>query len=476
MNEAEARFALGRIFALRLPRSWDDLDLRRFPVANYIIFRDDLEATFEASRGRLRAARTHLQGNGIKPLFMVDEEGGRVSQVSSFFPPAPSPRSIARALTPDMTESLYAHVSAQLAALGIHVNLFPCLDVNTEPLNPIIGTRSYGDTPEQVTAYARAAIRGSRRFVACVGKHFPGHGMTRTDSHRELPIVMDSHARLDYMHIYPFKAAMAAGLDGIMVSHCLYMSLQDDGLPACLSAEIVVNQLRLRAGFNGLVLTDSLDMSAIADRVDPARAGFMAFEAGCDMLLYTEYSKRFERSFKSLLEAVLMGRIEIARVMESSRRRNKVVEHLKTLSPPSQPAEDDRYELLTGKVLARSFEIHDESQILPLSSDEVTVVTNSDEIVERLQASVPAITRTSEPSDAEGKVVIAWIPEPLVAAKCFGTLHKMVDVAGTSVLVTPYPALSRFLPDFDVTITVHDSTSRTHEAIIRTIFEKEEPR
>jgi beta-glucosidase-like glycosyl hydrolase len=467
MNEAEVRALLGRLFVLRLPTSWEAIDLKRFPVANYIIFEDCLEASLEGSQQRLAAARSHLEDQGIQPLFMMDEEGGRVTQMSRFFESAPSQRAVARALTPVMAGELYTHVSAYLSHLGIDVNLFPCVDVNTEPLNPIIGTRAYGDIPEQVSVYAREAINASRRFVATVAKHFPGHGMTRIDSHSELPIVTDSQTRMDYVHIHPFRDAIAAGIDGIMVGHCLYLAFQTDSLPASLSKHVVEEQLRGRLDFDGLVFTDSLDMKAVTAKEAGPRAGLLAIQAGCDMLLHTKYTDHFTRSFETLVDAVLMERLKIDRLAKSDRRRSKVIDRLKLLRQlPSLPPED-AYLFLLEKVRAASIEVKDIAGRLPLACEEALVLTTSPSVSERLRSRIPSIVEDPGQVDATGKVVILWIGEPLNVRKAFRNAQDLIAKAGTSVLVTNYPALLELLPRCDVTIVSYDTSPQAEEQILR---------
>lgn len=469
MNETEARFALGRMYAVRLPKSWEDLDLKRFPIANYIVFKDDLEPTFEASRDKLRSARSYLEGHGIEPLFMMDEEGGRVSQMSGFFPAPPSPRAIARALTPDMTGTLYAHVMANVAALGVDVNLFPCIDVNTESMNPIIGTRSFGSTPEQVSVFCKAAVRSSRRYVGCIGKHFPGHGMTRLDSHKDQPIVNESHTRLDYMHIHPFRETIEAGLDGIMVNHCLYMNLQTDGLPASLSKQIVDEQVRHRLGYDGLVMTDSLDMRAVTDKLEAPKAGLLAFEAGCDILLYTAYPPGFERSFRTVLDSILMQRAEGDRLIESSARRARILRRLEALKrAPSH--DEDAYALLVEKVKAKAIELKDDSGVLPISSDAVLALSTSTHIIERLRGYAGSVEEASDSTDAAGKVLIIWISEPLIVNKAFRNINPMIESTDCSILVTTYRPLLEMLPKCDVTIVTHDTSKHTEDLILQKLF------
>jgi beta-glucosidase-like glycosyl hydrolase len=467
MKEAEARAIVGRLFVLRMPQSWDEIDLRRFPVANFIVLKDYLETSLEATRSRLASARSHLESHGIDPLFMMDEEGGRVTQMAGLLPAAPSARAVARALTPAKAGELYAHISAHLAHIGIDVNLFPCVDVNTEPLNPIIGTRSYGEAPEQVSVYAREAITAARRFVATVAKHFPGHGMTRADSHRDLPIVTESHTRMDYVHIHPFRDAIAAGIDGIMIGHCVYLAFQTDGLPASISRQVVTEQLRERLKYKGLVITDSLDMKAVTDKVAVPRAGLLAVEAGCDMILHTEYSERFERSFETLVDAVLMGRLKMERLQRSDDRRARVADRLKMLRQFPLLPHEDTYLPLLSKVDAASTETKDLAEKLPLACEDAIVLSTSDSITNRFKKHIPRIFEDPDQVDAAGKTLIIWVTEPLYVKRAFRSLQDLISKVGTSVLITTYPALLDLLPPCDITVITHDTSPRAEERILK---------
>jgi beta-N-acetylhexosaminidase len=469
-NETEVRRALGSLFVLRLPGSWNDVQLERFPVANYIIFRDDLESSFEASRERLAEARSSLQANGIEPLFMMDEEGGRVTQISGFFESAPSPRAISRKLKPEEAGKLYGHMSAYVADLGIDINLFPCVDVNTEPLNPVIGTRSFGSMPEEVSQFSTAAIGSSRAHTACIVKHFPGHGMTRVDSHLDRPTVELPRERLDYIHINPFREAVRSGADGIMIDHCIYLSLQDDDRPASLSKQIVTDILRKKLKYDGLVMTDSLDMRAITGKVDAHRAGMLAFEAGNDMLLYTEYSERFERSFEAMAEAVFMDTLSNERLAKSVGRRVRLIERLAFARSNRSAYHEGEYLELLEKVRAGSTTVKDPDSILPLSCDRAVVVSTSESVTEKIREHVTSVTGEEGGPDAAGSTLILWLMEPFHPKVSFGVVHDLVKSARRSILITSYEHLAEILPTCDVTITSDDTSPHTEELILRTLL------
>jgi beta-glucosidase-like glycosyl hydrolase len=469
-KETELRHLLGRLFVLRLPDSWDDLQLERFPVANYIVFRDDLKSTFGASQERLAEARLSLRAKGLEPLFMMDEEGGRVTQISGFFESAPSPRAISRTLKPEEAGRLYGHMSSYVADLGIDINLFPCVDVNTEPLNPVIGTRSYGSMPEDVSRYSQAVIGSSRTHTACIVKHFPGHGMTRIDSHLDRPTVEFPRERLDYIHINPFREAVRSGADGIMVNHCLYLSLQNDDRPASLSKQVVGDILRTKLKYDGMVITDSLDMSAVTGRIDAQRVGMLALEAGNDMLLYTEYSERFERSFDAILEAVFLDRISSEHLEESVKRRQNLIDRLNFARSKRSPYQEDEYLGLLEKVRAKSVSVEDPGGILPLSCERAVIVSTSEPITEKIGKRIPSLVEGEDGSDAAGNTLILWLMEPFHPNVSFEVVRGLIESAHRSVLVTAYERLAEILPACEVTLISDDTSPHTQETILRMLF------
>ena len=211
-------------------------------------------------------------------------------------------------------------LGAELAALGIGWDFAPVLDVHTNPANPVIGNRAFGTTPEAAARHALAFWRGLRAagLVGC-GKHFPGHGDTRTDSHLELPIVEHDVARLRAVELAPFAAAAAAGIDSIMTAHVLYPAL-DPGRPATLSRRILTDLLRGELGFRGVIVSDDLGMKAVADRYPIEELAVESVAAGADVLLIREPPERQRRAFEALVRAAESNATLRARVMESAAR------------------------------------------------------------------------------------------------------------------------------------------------------------
>lgn len=450
------------------------MDLQRFPVANYIIFRDALEPTFEASRDRIRDARAMLNAQGIEPVFMMDEEGGRVTQISDFFPSAPSPRAVAKALKPDQAAELYAQLGAYLGQLGIDINLAPCLDVNTERLNPIIGTRAFAGDTATVTVFGERAIWALRRSISCVAKHFPGHGMTRLDSHRSLPVVDESREALLELHIAPFKDAVRWCADGIMVSHCLYKALEIEHLPASLSTQIVRDHLRMNLNYRGLVFTDSLDMSAITQNFSARNAAVRAFEATCDILLYTEMSERFESAFEALLDMLLMGKINKDHLAHSVARRRAIFERSNVIQTFKPLFDRGDYCALAETVRAKCTRVDDTEGLLPLAQRDAVVLCTSSRSAEKIRRCVPAMEevgdRRGDVPGPAGKNLILWLTEPLSVRHSVEALLAMIRAAGTSVLVTSYDAVAASLAECDVKIVTDDLSPLTEDAIITRLF------
>jgi beta-N-acetylhexosaminidase len=218
-----------------------------------------------------------------QPLFIaVDQEGGPVQRLKAPLTLIPSARSLGGSATPEQVRRLATQVGRELARLGVNVNLAPVLDVAREPECPL-WERSYSSDPEQAAAMGVAAIQGYLAGgVIPVGKHFPGLGDTKRDSHVELPQVLsnDPERRED---LWPFQRAVAAGVPMLMTAHVTVPAW--DSFPATLSAVAIQERLRRGLGFEGVVITDDLEMGAIAQQATVPAAALQTLRAGADLLL-----------------------------------------------------------------------------------------------------------------------------------------------------------------------------------------------
>ncbi len=186
-----------------------------------------------------------------------------------------------------MLQALGYELGQQCRAMGIHFFLGPVVDVNTNPKNPVIGKRAYGADPATVIACAHNFITGLHAGgVLSCAKHFPGHGDTGKDSHYELPTVAHDRKHLETYELAPFRALITdPGVDSIMTAHLLVPALGATDTPATLSKSVMTDLLRTELGFNGLIITDALEMQAISDHYGPVNAALMALQAGCDIVL-----------------------------------------------------------------------------------------------------------------------------------------------------------------------------------------------
>ena len=260
-------------------------------------------------------------------LISVDQEGGRVSRLPDGFTLFPPSSVFGQCDSSGLAYAAASAIAVELRAVGINMNLAPVLDLNTNPQNPIIGDRAFSANPMQVCELGLATIAGlqDNKVIAC-GKHFPGHGDTATDSHKELPVVSASMERLREVELRPFRHAIGNNLATIMSAHVLYPAL-DARFPATLSAAILTDLLRDDLRFKGLALTDDLEMHAILDHYSIEAAAIRALNAGADILLVCKDPERQAAAMNAVYRAVKDGDIPdlrfehaVLRVLEAKER------------------------------------------------------------------------------------------------------------------------------------------------------------
>jgi beta-N-acetylhexosaminidase len=255
------------------------------------------------------------------PLFIgIDQEGGWVIRLKEGATVLPGNMALGATDSTELAERAGEITAVELAAVGVNLNFAPVMDVNNNPDNPVIGRRSFGESPELVSRLGISYIRGlQRNGVLATVKHFPGHGDTTVDSHFELPTVNHDLERIHALELQPFRAAIDADVAAIMTAHIIYPAFDADR-PATLSPTILTDLLRKELGFDGLLITDDMEMKAIDDRYRSGEAAVMAVEAGADivMVLWTP-AKQIE-VFDALLSAIKSGRISQARLDQSIER------------------------------------------------------------------------------------------------------------------------------------------------------------
>ena len=299
-----------------------------------------------------------LQAHAPNPplLIAIDEEGGRVSRLPQGFTTFPAASSIAACQSPDEAYAIAEVTAKELRAVGINMNLAPVLDVNSNPANPIIGDRAYGAQPAQVCTYGLAMMRGleDNGLIPC-GKHFPGHGDTMTDSHHVLPVVDADRARLDHIELEPFRQAIRQGLPAIMTAHVRYPALDADA-PATLSRSILTDLLRNELGFQGVTLTDDMEMRAILDHQPIGDASVRALQAGADMVLLCHQQERQREAVGAIEHALEQGELSWERLTAGVARIQALKKkHLVPFQPvdPSQVTQTvghPRHKALLAKI------------------------------------------------------------------------------------------------------------------------------
>jgi beta-N-acetylhexosaminidase len=300
---------------------------REFDLGGVILFARNVSEpaqVLELSR-RARELKREL------PLWVsVDQEGGRVARLKDPFTTWPPMITLGRAPREqgeDLARRFARALATELKAVGVNLDFAPVLDVHTNPRNPVIGDRALGERAEQVAALGRAIITTLQgEGIAACGKHFPGHGDTSTDSHDELPLVEHPPERLRDVELVPFREAVAAGVASIMTAHVLIPAL-DAARPATLSPAIVDGILRRELGFEGIIISDDLEMKAVSHRYSASQAAAGSIAAGCDVFLVcgTDAGRQVE-ALEGVIRAVEAGELPLQRVEDAMNRHRRVKE------------------------------------------------------------------------------------------------------------------------------------------------------
>ena len=268
--------------------------------------------------GQLSELTAALRAERPELLISIDEEGGDVTRLEAEHGSS-YPGNLALGAVDDvaLTEQVAGAIAGELAAVGVNLNLAPVADANTNPLNPVIGVRSFGSDPELVARHVAAFVAGTQRQgVAACAKHFPGHGDTAADSHRELPVLGGD---LDGA-VLPFRAAIAADVKAVMPGHLVVPAL--DEAPASLSPRILSGLLREELGFEGLIVTDALEMAAVSSTYGVEEAAVRALIAGADSLGlgHDLHEEAVVKVHGAIVEAVRTGRLAEERLAEAADR------------------------------------------------------------------------------------------------------------------------------------------------------------
>lgn len=345
--------------------SWKKKDIeyfiKKYKIGGLITFTGNIHGTFENIK--------YFQSISETPLFIASdyERGLGVFINGTLFP-----SNMAIAATGDTTYSyLQGKITAiEAKSIGVNFILAPVLDINNNKNNPIINFRSYGDNPELVSKYGLSFIEGvqDQGLIACA-KHYPGHGNTNTDSHTRLPIIDISKKELYDNELYPFKKAVLSGVKSIMTGHIVIPSIDQDNIPATFSKKIVNDVLIEDWNYNGLIITDALEMGALTSNVWHGESAIKAIEAGADILLLPLNATS---AIESIYNAVQNGRISLDRINYSYNKIIKQKKEMGLFTPPYNDWSDveDKVASLENRKIANK-----------IAEKSITLVKNNKNII-----------------------------------------------------------------------------------------------
>ena len=256
-----------------------------------------------------------------RPLFLaLDQEGGKVARLRHGFTEVPAMRAVGASGSPALAREVGELIGREVRAVGFDMNYAPVLDVDTNPANPVIAARSLGRTPELVAELGVALAQGLESAgVAACGKHFPGHGDTSQDSHLELPRLPHSLERLEQIELRPFAAAIEAGIPSLMTAHVIFEPL-DPAYPATMSRAVLHGILRDKMAYDGLVVSDDIEMRAIANHYGVEDAVVRGLDAGVDQFLCCHTADVAHRAIEAIIHAVERGTISRETLDNANRR------------------------------------------------------------------------------------------------------------------------------------------------------------
>jgi beta-N-acetylhexosaminidase len=297
--------------------------IREHHVGGIILFARNIGNTVEVLALTKELQQEAKNAGHEKPLLIcVDQENGvvrRLGDGATIFPGSMLLGATGRKENAYITGLL---TGRELKALGINWNLAPVLDVNNNPDNPVIGVRSYGESPEMVAEFGKQAVKGMQDAgLITTLKHFPGHGDTSVDSHLDLPVISHDMDRLEQVELKPFREVIKQGADTIMSAHVYFPAIEDrENVPATLSRKVITGLLREKLGYQGVVTTDCMEMNAISEGIGTAEGAVEALKAGVDLIMVSHLQSRQYETL-SLVEAAVQSGEIAEEVIDSAYQR-----------------------------------------------------------------------------------------------------------------------------------------------------------
>ncbi|CAM3860514.1 beta-N-acetylhexosaminidase [Cohnella lubricantis] len=322
MNNMSLREKIGQLIVTGFPEAEPSEEWLRFiadyRIGNIILFSHNVENK-EQLQSLCAQLREAIEARtGFPPLISIDQEGGRVTRLPADATNVPGAAAIAATGRPEHAYAAGRLTARELSALGINFNLAPVLDINNNKRNPVINVRSYGDSAEAVEEFALPMLKGLQDGgVLASLKHFPGHGDTTVDSHLGLPMIEKTLAELEALELKPFVRAIAEGAEAVMTAHILFPALEPARVPATMSREIVTGLLKGKLGFEGLVVSDCLEMDAIRKEYGTAEGAVNALKAGVHLLFISHTPELVRAAVERIERAVQDGELPMSVIDEA---------------------------------------------------------------------------------------------------------------------------------------------------------------
>ena len=486
--------------------------VKQYHLGGVILFRENTVTAAQTTK-LVSAYQDAAEKYGL--LMSVDQEGGIVTRLQ-FGTDFPGNMALGASRSEELAEKVGKAIGEELNAVGINMNFGPVLDVNNNPDNPVIGVRSFGENPELVAKMGNAYIKGLHETgTAATAKHFPGHGDTATDSHLGLPEVPHDIDRLKKVELYPFQQAMDKGIDAVMSAHVTFPKIDStkaiskkDGteiaIPGTLSHKVLTGLMREEMGFKGVIVTDAMNMQAIADHFGPVDAAIRAVKAGTDIVLMPV---GLESVAKGLYDAVNSGDISEKRIEQSVERiltlklnrgivKAEVEKSLdEKIANAEKVARSAEHLQLEKEAASKSITLVKNSGVLPLKAgadERIVVVGSSAPViaaeVQKHHANVTVINTTSPLSAADlaiaktAKYIIvgtntSTVSGRLPSANLMKLANQMINETDASVIGVgirnPYDIMA--YPNVDAYLTQYGTKNVSFEAAVNTIFGANKP-
>lgn len=281
-------------------------------IGNVILFRENVKDCAQLKKLCADIQELVRAETGHSAFIAIDQEGGVVTRLREDGVNVPGAMALGATGEPENAYKAGVLIGKELRALGPNFNFAPTVDVNSNPRNPVIGVRSYGDDAQTVGKFAANAVRGLMEGgILCTAKHFPGHGDTDLDSHLALPCVDKPLEELERVELVPFKAAIAAGIPAVMTAHILFPQLEPENIPATMSRRIMQGLLREQLGFEGIIVSDCMQMKAIASHYGTVEGTLASFKAGVDLVEITHDPILCGQAAELALKAAQSGELNL---------------------------------------------------------------------------------------------------------------------------------------------------------------------